>query len=84
MTGLPVAWHVETAKDSELPLVSVLLDTVTRRGFIPRRVCPDRGYDAEIVYEEAENRQIRPVIPLRETPAVKARKHKPPSCEHGI
>lgn len=35
MTGLPVAWHVETAKDSELPLVPVLLDTVTRRGFIP-------------------------------------------------
>ena len=27
--------------------------------------------------------QIRPVIPLRETPAVKAGKHNPPSCEHG-
>ena len=31
--GLPVAWKVETAKDSELPLVPVLLDAVARRGF---------------------------------------------------
>ena len=26
---------------------------------------------------------IRPVIALKETPAVKAGQHKPPSCEHG-
>ena len=37
----------------------------------PKPLRPDRG------------RGIRPVIPLRETPAVKAGKHKPPSCEHG-
>jgi hypothetical protein len=30
-----------------------------------------------------ESRGIRPVIPLRQTPAVKAGKHKPPECEHG-
>ncbi len=43
----------------------------------------DRGYDAETVYETVEGHGIRPVIPLRRTPAVKAGKHKPPSCEHG-
>jgi hypothetical protein len=43
----------------------------------------DRGYDAVAVYGTVEGRGIRPVIPLRKTPAVKAGKHKPPSCEHG-
>ncbi len=83
MTGLPVAWQVETAKDSELPLVSVLLDITTRRGFTPDVCVLDRGYDAEIIYEEVESRHMRPVVPLRQTPAVKAGKDKPPSCDHG-
>ena len=83
ITGLPVAWQVETAKDSELPLVPTLLDTVTRRGFRPDVCVLDRGYDAEVVYEGVESRHMRPVIPLRETPAVKAGKAAPPKCDHG-
>ncbi len=83
VTGLPVAWQVETAKDSELPLVPTLLDTVTRRGFRPDVCVLDRGYDAEVVYEGVESRHMRPVIPLRETPAVKAGKAAPPKCDHG-
>ena len=51
--------------------------------FAPSVVVLDRGYDAKDVYAEVEGRNMRPVIPLRETPAVKAGKHKPPSCEHG-
>ena len=43
----------------------------------------DKGYDGEPMYDECESRGIRPVIALKETPAVKAGKHKPPSCEHG-
>jgi hypothetical protein len=43
----------------------------------------DRGYDTQALYTLLEGRDIRPVIPLRQTPAVKAGKHKPPSCEHG-
>lgn len=35
------------------------------------------------MYTTVEDKGIRPVIPLRETPAVKAGKHLPPSCEHG-
>jgi Transposase DDE domain/Transposase domain (DUF772) len=83
VTGLPVAWQVATAKDSELPLVGPLLDATTGRGFTPAVAVLDRGYDAETVYETVEARGMRPVIPLRKTPAVKAGKHKPPQCDHG-
>lgn len=82
-TGLPVAWQVETAKDSELPLVPTLLDIVEGRSFAPSVVVLDRGYDAEDVYTEIEGRHMRPVIPLKNTPAVKAGKHRPPECGHG-
>jgi hypothetical protein len=82
-TGLPVAWTVRTAKDSELPEVPLLLDAAKSRGFTPDVCVLDRGYDAEIIYTEVEKRHIRPVIPLRQTPAVKAGKDKPPSCDHG-
>ena len=43
----------------------------------------DMGYDLGPVYEGFEARGCHPVIPLRETPAVKAGKHRPPTCEHG-
>jgi hypothetical protein len=82
-TGLPLAWQVETAKDSEIPLAPVLLDAADARGFKPSVAVLDRGYDAKDVYTEIEGRHMRPVIPLRKTPAVKAGKHNPPSCEHG-
>jgi Transposase DDE domain len=83
VTGLPVAWQTATAKDSELPLVGPLLDAAAERGFAPAVAVLDRGYDAETVYETVEGRGIRPVIPLRMTPAVKAGKANPPECDHG-
>jgi len=83
VTGLPLAWQVETAKDSEIPLVPVLLDAAVGRGFAPTVAVLDRGYDTTKTYQAVEDRGIRPVIPLRKTPAVKAGKHKPPSCDHG-
>jgi Transposase DDE domain len=42
-----------------------------------------RAATNERVYGECEDRNVRPIIPLRETPAVKAGAHKPPTCEHG-
>ena len=83
VTGLPIAWQVETAKDSELPMVPVLLDAADARGFKPSIAVLDRGYDTNDMYEMVEGRGIRPVIPLCRTPAVKAGKHKPPECDHG-
>jgi DDE family transposase len=82
-TELPVAWKVETARDAESPLVPDLLDAVRSRGFDPSVAILDRGYDNGPVYEACEARGIRPIIPLRETPAVKAGKAAPPECEHG-
>lgn len=82
-TGLPLAWQVETAKDSEIPLVPVLCDIMDARKFAPAVLVLDRGYDTEALYQTIEKRGIRPVIPLRQTPAVKAGKHNPATCEHG-
>jgi transposase len=82
-TELPIAWRVETARDAESPLVPSLLDMLTARDFAPTIAILDRGYDNTPVYEACESRGIRPIIPLRETPAVKAGKAAPPSCDHG-
>ncbi len=82
-TGLPVAWQVETAKDAEVPVVPTLLDSVMGRGFGMDTCVMDKGYDAGPVYAACESRGIRPVVPLKETPFVKAGKHLPPTCEHG-
>jgi hypothetical protein len=43
----------------------------------------DKGYDLSGVYDACEARNIRPIIPLRETPAVKRGDNKPPTCQHG-
>jgi transposase len=43
----------------------------------------DKGYDNGSVYEGCADRDIAPVIPLRQTPAVKRGDDKPPCCEHG-
>lgn len=43
----------------------------------------DKGYDVGPVYEACEARRIRPIIPLKETPFLKAGKAAPPSCGHG-
>jgi len=83
ITGLPLAWRVETAKDAESTFAMPLLDAVKARGFRPEIAVMDMGYDHEAIYAECEARECHPIIPLRETPAVKAGKHKPPVCEHG-
>jgi hypothetical protein len=83
ITGLPLAWRVETAKDSESTFAMPLLDTVRERGFRAEIAIMDMGYDHEAIYTECERRGCHPIIPLRETPAVKAGKHRPPVCDHG-
>jgi hypothetical protein len=82
-TGLPLAWRVETAKDAESTYAVLLLESVKARGFRPEVAVMDMGYDLGPVYEGFEAHGCHPIIPLRETPAVKAGKHRPPPCEHG-
>jgi hypothetical protein len=82
-SGLPLAWRVETAKAAESTFALPLLDAVRARGFRAEVAVLDMGYDMGPVYDGLEARGCHPVIPLRETPAVKAGKHRPPTCEHG-
>jgi Transposase DDE domain/Transposase domain (DUF772) len=82
-TELPVAWTVGAANESEQDMVGGLLDTLTGRGFAPGVCVMDKGYDGQPMHDACESRGIRPVIALKETPAVKAGKHKPPACDHG-
>jgi len=60
-----------------------LLDSVMERGFAAQVAVLDKGYDGQPMHDECESRGIRPVIALKETPAVKAGQHKPPTCAHG-
>ena len=80
-TGLPIAWHIATARDSELQFVNQLLDSALAHGFTPEYAMLDKGYDGRYVYEACEKRGIRPIIPLRK---VFPGKSAPPSCAHGM
>jgi hypothetical protein len=43
----------------------------------------DKGYDLHFVYEACQSAGTVPIIPLRQTLAVKRGEHRPPECEHG-
>jgi transposase, IS5 family len=83
-TDLPLAWEVSTGKDQESRFALSLLDEVIERGFSVNTAAMDKGYDIGPIYDGCEERNVRPIIPLRETGAVKKGDHKPPRCKHGI
>jgi hypothetical protein len=83
-TGLPVAWQVETARKHEAPVATSLLDATIANGFTPETCALDKGYDVGPVYDACEARGVRPIIPIRQTPAVTAGGAEPPSCKHGV
>ena len=82
-TGLPVAWSVETARANESMFVAPLIDLARSRGFAVESAAMDKAYDIERVYGECADRNCLPLIPLRNTTAVKRGDHLPPECEHG-
>jgi transposase, IS5 family len=82
-TDLPLAWKVETGRMNETPTVAPLLEKLKGVGIVPETCALDKGYDNGPVYEACESRDIRPIICLKQTPAVKRGEHKPPTCEHG-
>jgi hypothetical protein len=82
-TDLPLAWRVETGRVSESTTVAPLLDKLKGLGFSPETCAMDKGYDLGPIYEQCEDRDVRPVISMRETTRVKRGEHKPPTCEHG-
>ncbi len=83
-TDLPLAWTVRTARTHESSVAADLLTAVREHGFTPETVTLDKGYDVGPVYEACKAHECLPIIPLRQTPAVKRDKHKPPACEHGV
>jgi hypothetical protein len=82
-TDLPLAWTVETAKKNEVLTVAPILDKLHGLGINPETCSMDKGYDNNRVYDDCSERQVLPVVPLRQTPAVKRGDHKPPTCSHG-
>lgn len=65
VTGLPLAWQVETARSHESNYVAPLLDALRARGFAPTTAALDMGYDNGRVYAECAERNVVPIIPLR-------------------
>lgn len=82
-TDLPLAWRVETAKANECPTVGPLLDALKVHGINPETCTMDKGYDTSTVHNACMDREVLPVVALKQTPAVKRGEHKPPCCEHG-
>jgi hypothetical protein len=83
VTGLPLAWTVETASAAETTFALGLIDSVRERGFAVKTAIMDKGYDNGPVHDGCMDRGIYPVTPLRETYAVKRGDHHAPTCEHG-
>jgi transposase, IS5 family len=82
-TDLPLAWRVETARSHETNAVAPLLDRLHALGINPETCATDMGCDNGLMHDACTDRGIVPLIPLRETPAVKRGQDKPPRCEHG-
>lgn len=82
-TDLPVAWRVATGREHETLSVAPLIDTAKRRGAMIATAALDKGYDNNRVYAELAERDCLPLIPLRQTTAVKNGEHLPPTCSHG-
>lgn len=82
-TDLPLAWNVRTAREQECLHALPLIDRARERGFAVETAALDKGYDITWVYDGCEDRDVRPIIPLKATPAVKFGQHKTPTCEHG-
>ena len=56
------------------------LDTLAARGFAPETAALDMGYDVNPVYDACHAHGALPVIPLRQTPAVKRGEHGAPTA----
>jgi hypothetical protein len=82
-TDLPLAWTVETAKANETQSVGPLLDKLHTLGIDPETCAMDKGYDTSPAYDACAEYGVLPVVPLRQTTAVKRGEDKPPTCEHG-
>jgi hypothetical protein len=82
-TEVPISWHVSTAKGYEPRFAPSLVDEARRRGFAASTCAMDKGYDIADIYEEFEDRDCRPIVPLKEA-GIKTGRHLPHECRHGV
>jgi Transposase DDE domain len=82
-TGLPVVWNVRTASEHESLHALPLIDRAREQGFAVKVAIADKGYDNAPFHNGCMDRDVCPVTPLIQTPAVKRGDHKPPTCQHG-
>jgi Transposase DDE domain len=82
-TGLPLAWEVQTARQHESLSVEPLFTALAARGIVPATAALDKGYDAGFVYDACESRGVAPIIPVKQTHAVKRGEHLAATCNHG-
>ncbi len=82
-TDLPIAWTVQTAKDSEHNFPLVLIDKAKDRGFHVQTAIMDKGYDSDSLHFWAMRRDVTPIIAIKQTAAVKKGGTEPPHCVHG-
>lgn len=82
-TDLPIAWRISTASANEKRQAGRLLEQARARGFRATTAAMDKGYDAEYLYEEFEESDCHPIIPLVNTAGVKNGRHLPHECRHG-
>jgi hypothetical protein len=82
-TDLPLAWNVRTARDHEAIHALPLIDAARARGFAVETAGWTRATTLARSTTGARAREMRPIIPLRQTPGVKRGDHKPPTCDHG-
>ena len=83
VTGLPLAWRIESGNRQESVFALDLLDAIRARGFAAEACAFDKGYDHPVIYDGCEERACRPIIPLKQTPNVKRNPDSAPKCEHG-
>jgi hypothetical protein len=83
VTGLPLAWTVETASAAEQHFALPLIDTARERGFKVKTAIMDKGYDTGPIHDGCMDRNVCPVTALVKSGRVKRGEHKPPTCEHG-
>jgi len=83
VTGLPLAWRVQTAREHETVSVPPLLDLLAERGLGASTVAMDKAYDNGPIHDACAEHGAVAIVPLRKTPTVERGDHKPPTCAHG-
>jgi transposase len=82
VTGLPLAWRIESANHGDALFALPLLDAVRDRGFAPQTCAMDKGYDSRAIHDGCEERDTRPIIAqIRARNA--ATQDDVPTCDHG-